>query len=131
MRVLRSQQTTTSKSARRSSCYSSLTVLVAKAQPTPCRLSQCHRYSSCPCHTCRYLAELELRLHLASEDVDAALEIDSGRALQRIPAAVEEVAHVQVVAYTGSAHRSYPTMHPFCPSEHSHTAGLHGMCERV
>ena len=50
----------------------------------------------CTAREHRYLAELELRLHLASEDVDAALEIDSGRALQRIPAAVEEVAHVQV-----------------------------------
>jgi hypothetical protein len=44
----------------------------------------------------RYLAELELRLHLAAEDVDAALEMDSGRALQRIPAAVQEIAHVRV-----------------------------------
>lgn len=46
----------------------------------------------------RYLTDLELRLHLAAEDIDAALEIDSGRALQRIPAAVQEVAHVRVRA---------------------------------
>ena len=47
--------------------------------------------------THRYLADLELRVHLAAEDVDAALEADSGRALQRIPAAVQEVSllHVQ------------------------------------
>jgi hypothetical protein len=44
----------------------------------------------------RYLTDLELRLHLAAEDIDAALEIDSTRALQRIPAAVQEVAHVRV-----------------------------------
>lgn len=44
----------------------------------------------------RYLTDLELRLHLAAEDIDAALEIDSSRALQRIPAAVQEVSHVRV-----------------------------------
>ena len=44
----------------------------------------------------RYLAELELRLHLAAEDVDAALEMDSSRALQRIPSAVQEISHVRV-----------------------------------
>ncbi|KAK9915106.1 hypothetical protein WJX75_004782 [Coccomyxa subellipsoidea] len=43
----------------------------------------------------RYLTDLELRLHLAAEDIDAALEIDSSRALQRIPAAVQEVSHVR------------------------------------
>lgn len=44
----------------------------------------------------RYLADLELRVHLAAEDVDAALEADSGRALQRIPAAVQEVSLLHV-----------------------------------
>lgn len=48
-----------------------------------------------PC-TYRYLTDLELRLHLAAEDIDASLEIDSSRALQRIPAAVQEVSHVRV-----------------------------------
>ncbi|EIE19328.1 hypothetical protein COCSUDRAFT_67854 [Coccomyxa subellipsoidea C-169] len=43
----------------------------------------------------RFLTDLELRLHLAAEDIDAALEIDSTRALQRIPAAVQEVSHVR------------------------------------
>ena len=51
----------------------------------------------------RYLAELELRLHLAAEDVDAALELDSSRALQRIPAAVQDIAHVQVRTATRTA----------------------------
>ncbi len=50
---------------------------------------------SLPCKY-RYLTDLELRLHLAAEDIDAALEIDSSRALQRIPAAVQEVSHVRV-----------------------------------
>jgi hypothetical protein len=44
----------------------------------------------------RYLAEVEMRLHLTAEDVEAALEEASSRALLRIPAAVEEVAHVKV-----------------------------------
>ena len=35
-------------------------------------------------------------MHLAAEDVDAALEADSGRALQRIPAAVQEVSLLHV-----------------------------------
>ena len=36
-----------------------------------------------------------MKLHLTAEDVEASLEDDSARALQRIPAAVQEVAHVQ------------------------------------
>eukprot|EP00884_Botryococcus_braunii_P002840 jgi/Botrbrau1/12557/Bobra.0169s0093.1 len=43
----------------------------------------------------RYLAEVEMRLHLTAEDVEAALEEASSRALLRIPAAVEEVTHVK------------------------------------
>ena len=43
-----------------------------------------------------FLMNLELRLHLAAEDVDAALEMDSARALQRIPAAVQEILHLRV-----------------------------------
>ena len=43
-----------------------------------------------------YLMDLELRLHLAAEDVDVALEMDSARALQRIPAAVQEITHLKV-----------------------------------
>ena len=43
-----------------------------------------------------FLMNLELRLHLAAEDVDAALEMDSARASQRIPAAVQEILHLRV-----------------------------------
>ena len=43
-----------------------------------------------------FLMDLELRLHLAAEDVDVALEMDSARALQRIPAAVQEILHLRV-----------------------------------
>ena len=45
---------------------------------------------------CSYLMDLELRLHLAAEDVDVALQMDSARALQRIPAAVQEIKHLKV-----------------------------------
>ncbi|CAL5221832.1 g4090 [Coccomyxa viridis] len=45
-----------------------------------------------------YLMDLELRLHLAAEDVDVALEMDSARALQRIPAAVQEITHLKADA---------------------------------
>ena len=44
----------------------------------------------------RHLAELEMRLHLTMEDLDASLEDDSARALQRIPASVQELSHVKV-----------------------------------
>lgn len=43
-----------------------------------------------------YLAELEMRLHLTAEDVEAALQEQSRDALYRIPAAVQEVSHVKV-----------------------------------
>jgi len=43
--------------------------------------------------------DLELRLHLAAEDIDVALEMDSARALQRIPAAVQEILHLRVSFY--------------------------------
>ena len=46
--------------------------------------------------TFSFLMNLELRLHLAAEDVDAALEMDSARALQRIPAAFQEILHLRV-----------------------------------
>ena len=46
--------------------------------------------------TFSFLMNLELRLHLAAEDVDAALEMDSARALQRIPAAIQETLHLRV-----------------------------------
>ena len=45
---------------------------------------------------CRYLSELEMKLYLAAEDVDIALEDDSSRALQRIPASVQDVVHLEV-----------------------------------
>ena len=45
---------------------------------------------------CRYLAELEMRLHLCAEDLDASLEDDSTRALRRIPQAVQEACSVKV-----------------------------------
>ena len=37
-----------------------------------------------------------MRLHLSAEDLDASLEDDCARALQRIPSAVQEVSHVKV-----------------------------------
>lgn len=45
--------------------------------------------------------DLELRLHLAAEDVDVALEMDSARALQRIPAAIQEILHLRVRSKQG------------------------------
>jgi len=39
-----------------------------------------------------------MRLHLSAEDLDASLEDDCARALQRIPSAVQEVSHVKVSA---------------------------------
>ena len=50
------------------------------------------------CVLSRYLSDLELRVHLAAEDIDAALDVDSGRALHRIPAAVQEVSLLHVRA---------------------------------
>ena len=44
----------------------------------------------------RYLAELEMRLHLTAEDVEAVLQEQSRDALYRIPAAVQEVSHIKV-----------------------------------
>ena len=43
----------------------------------------------------RYLAELEMKLQLLSEDVEAALADSSSRALQRIPVAVQEVSRIK------------------------------------
>ena len=48
------------------------------------------------CALCRYLARVEMRLHLAAEDVEASIESEGRRALGRIPIAMSEVAHVQV-----------------------------------
>ena len=48
----------------------------------------------------RYLAELEMRLHLTAEDVEAALQEQSRDALYRIPAAVQEVSLVKVRSIT-------------------------------
>ena len=48
------------------------------------------------CYYCRYLSELEMKLYLAAEDVDIALEDDSSRALQRIPASEQDVVHLEV-----------------------------------
>ncbi|KAK9829565.1 hypothetical protein WJX72_006519 [[Myrmecia] bisecta] len=55
----------------------------------------------------RYLAELEMKLHLTAEDVEAALEEQSTRALQRIPAAVHEMLHVKgdAVSLKTDAHK--------------------------
>ena len=43
----------------------------------------------------RYLAELEMKLQLLSEDVEASLADASSRALQRIPLAVQEVSRIK------------------------------------
>ena len=45
---------------------------------------------------CRYLAEVEMRLHLTAEDVEATLQELSKDALYRIPVAVQEISHVKV-----------------------------------
>ena len=44
---------------------------------------------------CRYLAEVEMRLHLAAEDVEISQQEQSRDALYRIPAAVQEISHVK------------------------------------
>ncbi|KAL3131897.1 hypothetical protein ABBQ38_007602 [Trebouxia sp. C0009 RCD-2024] len=43
----------------------------------------------------RHLAEVEMRLHLTAEDVEAALQEQSRDAVYRIPAAVLEVSHIK------------------------------------
>jgi len=43
----------------------------------------------------RFLSELEMKLQLTAEDVEAALETHSNRILQRIPTAVQEVQRVK------------------------------------
>ena len=45
---------------------------------------------------CRYLAEVEMRLHMTAEDVEASLQEQSRDALYRIPAAVQELSQVKV-----------------------------------
>ena len=45
---------------------------------------------------CRYLSQTEMRLHLASEDVEASLEAEGSRAVRRMPMAATEIAHIQV-----------------------------------
>ena len=52
----------------------------------------------------RHLAELEMRLHLAAEDVEVALQEQSRDALYRIPAAVQEVSHVKVCGAHSQLH---------------------------
>ena len=42
-----------------------------------------------------------MKLQLLSEDVEAALADSSSRALQRIPAAVQEVSRIKVGAASG------------------------------
>lgn len=48
----------------------------------------------------RHLAELEMRLHLTAEDVEATLQEQSRDAVYRIPAAVLEVSHIKVCCST-------------------------------
>jgi hypothetical protein len=42
------------------------------------------------------LAELEMKLQLTAEDVEAALESNSSRIMQRIPAAAQDVLRIKV-----------------------------------
>ena len=65
-----------------------------------------------------FLMDLELRLHLAAEDVDVALEMDSARALQRIPAAVQEILHLRV----GPWHIFYIQCFERCCIQHAQLA---------
>ena len=44
----------------------------------------------------RYLAEVEMKLQLMAEDVEALLASNSTRALSQIPSAVHELSHVKV-----------------------------------
>ncbi|EFN55444.1 hypothetical protein CHLNCDRAFT_133750 [Chlorella variabilis] len=44
----------------------------------------------------RFLAELEMKLHLSAEDVGLYLQDHSGRAMQRIPAAAKELLRIKV-----------------------------------
>ena len=63
-----------------------------------------------------FLMDLELRLHLAAEDVDVALEMDSARALQRIP--VQEILHLRV----GPWHISHVQCFERCCIQHAQVA---------
>lgn len=59
---------------------------------------------------CRFLAEVEMRLHLTAEDIETSLQEQSRDALYRIPAAVQEISHVKVDMRISSCQRV--TLHP-------------------
>ena len=66
-------------------------------QPLSCLLPMCSSHSSDMRNAhCRYLSQTEMRLHLASEDVEASLEAEGSRAVRRMPMAATEIAHIQV-----------------------------------
>ena len=69
--------------------------------------TSCTVFYSC----CRYLSELEMKLYLAAEDVDIALEDDSSRALQRIPASVQDIVHLEVRSGMASLEMDEWTLH--------------------
>jgi hypothetical protein len=58
--------------------------------------------ASCPSGTGdgleKYLAEAEMRLQLAAEDIEAGLQESSAQAMKRIPFAVAEIYRLQVCA---------------------------------
>ena len=60
----------------------------------------------------RYLAELEMRLHLMAEELDAAIEDESARALLRVPGAVQEVSHLKasILIFTSQSPQSVSSL---------------------
>lgn len=60
----------------------------------------------------RYLAELEMKLQLMAEDVEAILANSSTRALAHIPTAVHELSHVKVAAIHMMPFHARLSMHP-------------------
>ena len=80
----------------------------------------------------RHLAELEMRLHLTIEDLDASLEDDSARALQRIPASVQELSHVKVSCQQMPCLVvTFLTQNAHSPSPQGDVANLKAEVERV
>ena len=72
------------------------TGMVVAAQHSPVAAEYCPRLRPPLSNDNRCLSDIEMRVHLAAEDIEATLEAESARALQRIPAAVQELALVRV-----------------------------------
>lgn len=57
----------------------------------------------------KFLSEMEMRLQLSAEEIEAGLQDSSNQALRRIPYAVQEIYRLQVGAETCNQH--FPCKH--------------------